>query len=573
MATTIPFEPQLVNPNPHGINVAALIAEFNTSQQYVEAFSKDFPQLDNLVDGIPVTKEDGAPFVGDTTMAGLVRSIPRASLKQVPTFAAQINGSKLSVDAHIANFLLRKKVFNEDTFGKGLLSTLQIGAEQALTHGYAPFMSVSGKMYDDYGTMLRLLHYSDTSLEPGVSDSNESGYHFVVAHLTPSRIRKILKAAENNPETSWNVEGLRRVLESTPIPKDYTQYQPDSKKMHGADAYGKTYEFITLLETGSGAKKITFCKEYQDAPLRVLESKSKWGYPPVQYLVIDPAALTPFGTSRVRLASPNQNFMNIYYGNIATMLLLNSNPPVFKRGVFLKPTPLKKGALWESVDPNAEITLKTLDNGALAQFPTMAQQFAGQIQNIMGGQTNTVSAGSKNSMFGRTAPGVQAGQEFMSLEANQITNILENFLRQFALSALDILISERSGEEILILDDEAMNAINQVAPGAVGEDHKIQIIWEEFYARIEEMAVFIEGSLSPDELKERKHADLQDMLVVLAQNAQTIPGAAEKVQEITNMLLQDKSPLVKPMPIQAPQLQPGPDMSGMPQPEPPMPSM
>jgi hypothetical protein len=31
-----------------------------------------------------------------------------------------------------------------DTFGKGLLSTLQIGAEQALAHGYAPFFTATG---------------------------------------------------------------------------------------------------------------------------------------------------------------------------------------------------------------------------------------------------------------------------------------------------------------------------------------------------------------------------------------------------------------------------------------------
>jgi hypothetical protein len=463
---------------------------------------------------------------------------------------------------------LRAKAFNEDTFGIGLLSTLQIGTEQDLSHGYAPFMVSTGQMYSDFGTSLRLLHYSDTSLEPGVSDANESAYHFVIAHVTRSRLRRILKAAKANPGTSWNVPALEELLKTSPTQKDYSEYKSDPRKGMGGQDEGKAYQIITRFETGKGGQFVTFCKQYSEAPLRVIDNKSKWGYPRVQYLVIDPDALVPFGISRVRLASPNQNFMNIYLASIASMLLLNSAPPVFKRGMFNGPTPLKRNAVWESNDRDADITLKTLDNGALSQFVPMSQQFSSQIQNIMGGQTMTVNSGSKASVFGKTAPGVQAGQEFLNTETNQITKILENFLRQYALVALDTIISEKTGTEMLILDDEAMDKINQIAPGTVGEDHKIEINWQEFYEKIEEWKVDVDVSLSPDELKDQKRADLQDMLVVLAQNAQTLgPGAMQKVQEITDMLLQDKVPSMKTMSETMPQMMPGQEM--MPQVMPP----
>lgn len=554
--------PQTVGEPPEldsmGIDMVSIIAEFDTSQTYVEQFTRDFRELDNLVDGVPITREENAPFVGDTTMGGLVRSIPRQSFKQLPVLSTTINGSKKSVTAFLCNYLLKKHAFNEDTFGKGLLSTLQIGAEQALTHGYAPFLTTSGQMYNDFGTKLRLIHYSDTSLELGVSDSSESAFHFVVAHLTPTRVKKILKAAMAKETTTWNIPALEKLLESTPPAKDYSKYKSDPRKGHGGQDEGNTYEFVTRYETGPGGMIVTFCKQVSEAPLRVMESKSKWGYPRVQYLVIDPTALTPFGISRVRLASPNQNFMNIYYGNIAMMLLLNSNPPLFKRGTFSKATPLKRGALWESLDPNAEISLKVLDNGSLASFPTISQQLAAQIQNIMGGQSMTVNAGSKASVFGKTAPGVAAGQDLMGVESNQITKIMENFMRQYALTSLDTILSESSGPETIIVDDETMNNINNVAPDTIGDDHKIQVVWEDLYASIEEWSVEVDQSLSPDQLKDKTHADLQDMLVVLAQNANTIPGAPELVNQLTQMLMQDKAPLVKPVnpamvPTQLPQ--------------------
>lgn len=562
-----------------GINMSSLLNEFRKAQEYVSHYTRDFRELDNLVDAVSINKEPGNPSIGDTTLAGLVRSIPRSSLKQLPVLSTVINGKKDSVTAYLCNYILKETAFNEDTFGKGLLSTLQIGTEQALTHGYAPFLVATGTMYEDFGTTMRLLHFSDVSCEPGISDSNESDYFFVRAHLVPSKVRRMLRTAKKNPDTQWNIPALEALLETPPQPDDYARYEADPKRVAMGQDTGPTYKLVTRYETGPGGRIITFCEEMPDAPLRVIESRSKRGYPRVQFLVIDPAALTPFGTSRVRLASPNQNLMNIYYGNIASMLLINSAPPLLKIGRFTKPTSLKRNTVWESNDPNASIKLVSLDNGALNSFVPMQQQFGGQIQNIMGGQSMTQNAGSKAAVFGKTAPGVQAGQEFMGAETNQITNILENYLRQYGLSALDTILSEQTGDDILIVDDETKNKINHIAeqefmasvgmdpmtgmPLAefvppVGENNEMAINWEELYESIRKMSIVVDVSLSPDELKEKKHADLQDMLVVLAQNAQTIPGAPEMVAQITNMLLQDKSPTVKPMQPQMPMPMPVP---------------
>lgn len=554
-ATKIAFgqspEPMKSTPD---IDMEKLISEWKLSKSYVEQYTRDFPDLDNLVDAVPVRRDNDAPFVGDTTLAGLVRSIPRNSLQQLPVFSAIVNGTKKSVTALLCTYLLKEYAFNEDTFGKGLLSTLQIGTEQAITHGYAAFMVATGSMYNDFGTTMRLLHYSDTSPEPGISDANESGYHYVTANLTESRVRKILRQAQNNPGTSWNVEALQRVLASTPRAKNYSIYASDPRKNAAGDMAGPTYEFVTRYETGKDSTIVTFCPEVDDAPVRVMDNYSKWGYPRVMYLVIDPAPLTPFGISRVRLASPNQNLMNIYYGNIAAMLLLNSKPPLFKKGRFMTPVQLKQGVVWETNDPQATVELKTIDNGALGQFTTIAQHFASQIQNIMAGQTPTVGAGSKDA-FGKTGPGQKRAQNLEDVNTNQITKILENFLRQYALVALDTLFAEQEGDDELIVDDDTKEAINAVAPGTIGDNNAIAINWEDTYQSIKKWSIELTVSLSKDELDEKKRGDLQDMLVVLGQNAQELgPEAVQKVKEITNMLMQDKASLIKPMDTSTPMM-------------------
>lgn len=567
--------PKLIQ-NTTGIDMQNLIDEHKLSKSYVEQYARDFPQLQTLVDGVPLNADNDAPFVGDTTMAGLVRSIPRDSLQQMPVFSAIVNGTEISIPAYICTFLLKKYAFNEDTFGKGLLSTLQIGMEQALTLGYAPFMVATGSMYNDFGTQLRLLHYMDTSPEPGIQDHNETGYDYVTSHPTRSRVQKIRNQAAKNPNSLWNLDVLDLVLAATPRATNYSQWSSSARQNSAAEAASPSYEFVTRYPVASPNEPIiTFCPEVSEAPLRSMESRSKFGYPRVQYLVIDPAPLVPFGVSRVRLASPNQNLMNIYYGNIASMLLLNSKPPIMKRGRFTTPVSLKQGVTWETMDQNADAKLINLDNGALEFFPQMASQFAGQIQNIMGGKTISTNAGTKSG-FGHTAPGEKRAQQFEDSSSNQITKIAENFIRQYALAALDVLFSEQEGEDDIIVDDETKNNINtliqqqnlaiqtaneqlaaaqqgvdptQAQPpqpmlNLIGDDNTFHMVWGTFYKAIKEWSVKITVSLSKDDLEEKKRADLQDMLVVITQNIDKLPPeVVAKIGPIVDQLLEDAAPL------------------------------
>lgn len=521
-ATTVPE---------HGINMDMLIKEWETSKQYTDGYTQDFKNLDNIVDGIPVVKEDGAPYVGDTTIAGLVRQIPRESIQQLPVFAARVNGSKVSVNAIVASWILRNAVFNEDTFGRGLLSTLQMGGEQALTHGFAPFMCATGSMFNEFGTTLKLMHYSDIAPEPGIQDSSEAGFHYAVANLTKSRVQRIRNKAASNPNSSWIVSTLDRLLQLEPETEMYDSSDPRNKHSQPSP----TYAFITRYEVGKQGRFVTFCPQITDAPLRVIDNKSKFGFPRIQYLVIDPAPLTPFGLSRVRLASPNQNLMNAYYQNVASMFILNSDPPLLKRGRFTKPVQLKRRAVWETLDQNATVELKEMSNSTLQQFPEIARQMASQVQNMMGKPI-------RNTDLGNTSPGAKQQIKYEDTSTNQITNIMENFLRQYALVALDTYIAEQTVEEenpdapnedTLIIDDEAKEALNRLVPGMVGDDNKLVLNWNQFYDDIQDLSVEIELSVGKDELEEKTRQDLQDMLTVMAQTAD--PNDVEKQQKIREL--------------------------------------
>lgn len=545
---------------------ADLISEWNTDKAWVDSYTRDFQDLDNLADAVALSRSKGAPIVGDVTLASAVRQIPRASIQQLPTFSVEVNGTKNSFHAIICDYIVRRIIFNEDTFGKGILSTMQIGAESALTHGFQMYLASVGGIADDFGTSLKLVHYNDFSIERGVFDFNESYKDKVRTRVTKSRLKKIIKSAKENPETTWDVSALEELLKAGPNVNTVSTSQSQPRYNINGARDDNTFDLITDY-TNEPYGEITVFSPSIERPLRTFKSKSKFGYPRLTGLVIDPAQLTPFGVSRVRLASPAANYANIYLQSTAKMQLLNADPPVLQKGQFTTPIRLKRGALWQSLDTQADVKLQELSNSTLMQFENVLRFVDNQIYQIMGVTPGSVGAGQQGSVYqNSTASGME--KNVSDLANAQITHILENHLRQYGLTGLDLFVCEQVGTSVLIVDDQAKEALNRLgeqeyekkvlagevefdpATGmpapyvpVVGDDNKVEINWEEFYGFVESWTVAIDLSMAKDTMEEKKRADLQDMLTVMRQTANpNDPNAAARASEVEDMLIEKTLP-------------------------------
>lgn len=535
------------------INVQDLIDEWRLNKDWVDSYTRDFKDLDNLADGVPLTRVKNAPVVGDVVLASTIREIPRESVQQVPTFGVEVNGTKNSFKAIVSDYILRRAVFNEDTFGIGILSQIQVGAEAALTRGFQVYQATLKSVRDEFGTTLERIYYNDFAIERGTVDFGNSTKYDVRTRITKGRLKRLIKAAKANPDTSWNIEALEELYDNGPNGDGYYTDQSDPRDPNGQRAYANQYDIITCYYTGAYHDIITFSPNVQK-PLRVQKSKSKFGYPRLQALVIDPAQLSPFGISRARLASPAANYANIYLQSTAKMQLINADPPVLQKGQFTSPVRLRRGALWKSIDPNADVELKELSNSTLQQFENVLGFVHDQIRSIMGISGGAFSQGSGSTYVNKTV--AQGIQQTGTLASQQVTALLENFLRQYALTALDLFISEQVGSTDMILDDKAKNAINSQAQQKfkptpempifvepIGDDNKITIDWEEFYGGIENWTVSIDLSMSKDTLDEKKRGDLQDMLTVVSQTADPAdPVAQQRKHQLEDKLLSETVP-------------------------------
>lgn len=532
-------------------------SEWGSGKKFIDSFTKDFPDLDALADGMPLNQAKGAPIIGSSTIPNAVKQIPRASIQQLPVFSVEVNGTKQSIPALVCDYIVRRAIFNPDTFGKGILSTMQIAAESALTRGFQPMMASVSNLFNDFGTVMELVHYNDIVIEPGVFDANDSSYFIVRTRVTKSRIKRLIKKAEANPDTSWNVTALKELLENGPNAESrYSELLSEARDNPEVDHMSNSFDIKTRYEVGPYGEITTYATGVE-TPLRVQKSKSKFGYPRVQFLVLDPAQLLPFGVSRVRLASASANYANIYLQSTAKQLLLNADPPVLQKGQFTTPIRLKRGALWHTLDPQADVTLKELSNSTMSQFERVLDFMDNQVYSIMGVTPGSVGNKSSGGAYQNTVSS-NMEKNVSDLANTQITNILENTLRQYALTGLDLFVSEQVGQTPLIVDDKCKNAINRLAPGTIGDDNEIIIDWAAFYEGIKTWTIEIDLSMGKHDLEDKKRQDIQDMLVTMTQNAD--PNDVEKqqrIRELEDTLLENTVPeaqrLGQDLPSQTPE--------------------
>jgi hypothetical protein len=230
------------------------------------------------------------------------------------------------------------------------------------------------------------------------------------------------------------------------------------------------------------------------------------------------------------------------------MLLLNADAPVEVRGQYLAPVRLKRGAKWETLDPNAQVKIQELSNETLEQFQDVLTYAEGQIDAVMGVSPAT-GAGNNSSAYVNTVQ-AQAQQALQDTQTTQFTNALEQYLRQYVLTALDLYISEQQGEGTIIVDDVCKDLINNLSNAiVVGPDNEYNLNWDDFYDAIQTLTVDIDLSMGQKAANKADIDTLQDELTVLRQTANpNDPAAAANADKLEQVLIQKTAPEISNMP-------------------------
>lgn len=547
-------------------DVQTYLSEWQRGKEFVDKAIRDFKRLDTIANA----QYDGAsnknPNIGDTTVAGIIRQIMRTAVKTIPNISVAINGSKTTVEAIICSNRVDKVILNPTTFGKGFVNTLHLGGRGSLSRGFNVFHVSGKKLYGKYGVTPELVHFNDFAIEPGVQDGSHSTYFWIRKKMTPGKLQQIYDREKAKPagQSTWNLPALKALIAIGPDSSgaaDYAQYlTPMEQSKITADA--DTYDILTRY-SNDPSKPICTISPSLNQKLRTVDNRSKFGYPRTLFLVIDPAELSPFGDSRVRLASPNQNFLMALRQNVATTWLYNSKPAMVRSGLFTGATNLKSGAVITSTDANAKVQLLTLDTSTAQQYPQISQEIVKQIQTMMGmnpGQALGAIGDSK------TGVGAQAQKQGIDDAIQQITTIIEEFLCQYVISALDLYLSEQDGKSVIYVDDDTRDNILAIKPDAFPDPENpnaLEVDWNKLYKYIEEIDVSADTTMSKQDWTDEKRGDLQDAVTVASQTTNpNDPNAVAKKEVLEDKLFKEVAPEL------APALDAIPNTSAQPTPQP-----
>ena len=531
-------------------DVQQYLNEWFRGKAFVDAAITDFQALDTVANAQYTGGSKKNPQIGDTTTAGIIRQIMRTAVKVIPHVSVAINGTKVSPEAIICQTLVDNNILNPTTFGKGFVNTLHLGGRGALSRGFNIFKVTAKNMYGEFGVTPELVHFADFAIEPGVQEGSHSTYFYVRTKWTPGKLDSVIARESKKPasQRTYNVDALKALRSQGADgggAADYAQYltPPEQSKI---EMSAETYDMITRYPLDPSLPICMFSPSINQMVRRV-DNRSKFGYPRNLMLVIDPAELSPFGDSRVRLASPNQNFLMALRQNVATTWLYNSKPTMVKSGLFTGSTKLKSGGVITSTDPNASVKLLTLDTATSQQYPTISQEIVKQIQTMMGmnpGQALGAIGDSK------TGVGAQAQKQGLDDAIQQITTIIEEFLCQYIISGLDLIISEQDGEGVIYVDDDTKKNIMLKNPNAFPDPaypNGLKVVWKDLYDHIKKISVSVDTTMSKQDWSDAKRGDLQDEVTVLAQTTDpNDPNAVAKKNMVQDKLLTETAPELAP---------------------------
>jgi len=120
----------------------------------------------------------------------------------------------------------------------------------------------------------------------------------------------------------------------------------------------------------------------------------------------------------------------------------------------------------------------------------------------------------------KTGVGAQAQKSSIDDSTQQVTNIVEELIRQYIMTGLDMYISEQDGEGVIYVDDETREDIMRIDPEAFTDPNNpnaLGVNWNELYDYIQKIDVTVDTTMSKEDFTNEKRNNLQDALTVMSQ--------------------------------------------------------
>lgn len=463
------------------------------AKRYMQSYIDPVDEQERIARNQPHPGIDKSyPKVTDGTTSSIIQKTPRRIIQQLPTGRVKSDTNDwLSV---VASFIYTNRIIPNANEQYALLQKCWLMVARAMAHGVAHSSAPFVNRGDYFGTDLKVHYIKNVKLESGKLSDSEANCDFLEGWFQPNDIdaiiaqeKELAKSAKERGEkyeSTWDMEALEEVKTLISQMAD-DEVSKSIKTKHQNDTTRSGVKLVTALQRGVGAIQYTIHPSSEKI-VRRKENKDPRGEPNLQSLYFETDGLSPLGRGIVEQVGSLQNLMDsemqMYQYNRALML----NPPVIKRGNFLKSQVKFAPNVIIDVgsDKEANVTPMTIDTTAIQSFPQNYGLMKSQLLNLTASPDTSISAEVGNPGFSKTPAGVNAQQANVSVDDNYIRKQFETWYERWSETAINLYFAERTGVEELQLDEETalklrkLEQEGKLEPGFVSEDNKIVIDYD-----------------------------------------------------------------------------------------------
>lgn len=485
------------------------------SRTYMSPFFEPIAEYERISRNRPHPGVDKAyPKNTDGTLAGIIDSLPKRTIQQLPTGKAKKKGDL--VKSIVATYILNTDIIPNAKLDADPLDKCWSEVSKSMSFGANGAMTLFTRHDDTFGADFKLFYVKDGFFQAGKLTFQACDYFFVRAWYQESDIdgliakeedrKRIAKENGEKYEPEWDIACLKRV-------KEWKAEKDEAAKSEGEKEHQARIEAIEIIH---GFQKGVGSKFYSYAPgpdefVCEKTNKDPRGKMPIHYMYTIIDFENPLGRGVVEMSGGTQNvidsMLQSYQYNRGLMLA----PPLVKRGNFDKrQIKLAPNVIIDmGSDPASSLETLKIDTTALNNFTQDYGLFKSQILALNNNGDTSTSSTIGNPGFSKTPQGVEAQQSRLGVSDNYMRKKFESWWQDVCESMLNLHFANKHGLDEIELDSDTARKLREIDPSLVTENNTYLIDYDDYN---DSLSYEVDASTSDKEAKEKAVENLDNLM-------------------------------------------------------------
>jgi hypothetical protein len=419
-------------------------------------------------------------FFSEGSTQYAMRKVLADTIQRVPDGELSSSFDTASKEHIWTQYIFDNKVMWSEFNGVDMMSNFTNTFKMSFIYGFAPVRTGFELDYDDDARIsYNLENWADIFINPDCTDIRKAEVVYHRSYMSKDDVKALLDDNDNVIDSTYNEDAIKYVIDHKMFSAKYWESEKMADKLKGSTSIDS---LMLITEYRKGSKEFVTMIPELNAEWRRVKNYHPRKDIPWNFFVIEPDPDFPLGLSQIEFLLSDQQFNDLFQSSAYKNILLAMEPPVMVSGWETNPSSyiFKPRAIWNlGNNPNqVKVEPVKIENGILGNWIQTREAVAASMLrslNIMDG-TVAKDAGSN---YSKTAPGVQAQQESKTIQINQASKRMENFISDWASNALITYINSMTGEHKMTVDEDTRRRLFDIGEEASIIGDQITIDFDE----------------------------------------------------------------------------------------------